>query len=430
MEMFAYYCRLSMHNFNRTPLFFILMVSSLAVGVGVFIANLAILRTMSSDPIPHKSEQIFNVSMSTWPDANGKQGKPMPILRYVDAMHLLENNVASHTLVHYETAAYVRDPDASNLQRQFARVRATNADFFALTEAPFAFGGSWQQDRAQQLVLGHKMNQQLFGGINSVGKTIDIFDQLYQIVGVLKPWQLKPIFYDAAGTRAFRQTDDIFLPLEKAIDSELGIRGSRSAAGRFESMKKTREQDVYYLQAFVQLDNPQQKNDFQQYLDNYSQSLKQTGQHPLPINNRLLDVNQWLEFNNVVDQRMVAFALASSLFLVVCIFNASSLLLSRYHSGKFETALRRAIGANRKQIFYQGLIESLLVGLASAVLSLLLAWLFLQFSKSLFPRLENIAQFTTELLVLGIVIAISTTFISTLYPLLRTCRGPVSNELK
>jgi putative ABC transport system permease protein len=127
---------------------------------------------------------------------------------------------------------------------------------------------------------------------------------------------------------------------------------------------------------------------------------------------------------------MVAFALASGLFLVVCVFNASSLLLSRYHSSKFETALRRAIGASRKQIFYQGLIESLLVGLASALLSLLLAWLFLQFSISLFPRLENIAQFNTELLVLGIAIALSTTFISTLYPLIRTCRSSVSSELK
>jgi putative ABC transport system permease protein len=408
------------------------MVSTLAVGVGVFITNLALLRTMSSDPIPHKSQQIFNVSMSTWPDANanGDQSKPMPLLRYVDAMHLLKNNIASHTMVHYETAAYVRDPESSSLRRQFTRVRATNSNFFTLTEAPFAFGGSWQHESAQQLVLSHEMNQQLFGGINSVGKTVDVLDKLYQIVGILKPWQLTPVFYDASGTRAFREIDGIFLPFEKALDDELGIRGNRSSAVRFESMKKTREQDVYYLRVFVQLDNQQQQNDFQQYLESYSQNLKQTGQHPLPINNRLLDVNQWLKFNSVVDQRMVAFALASSLFLIVCVFNASSLLLSRYHSGKFETALRRAIGANRKQIVYQGLIESLLVGLASALLSLLLAWLFLQFSKSLFPRLENIAQFNTELFLLGILIALSTTFISTLYPLIRTCRSSVASELK
>jgi putative ABC transport system permease protein len=430
MEMFIYYCRLSLHNFKRTPLFFVLMIATLAIGVGVFLANLTILHSMSNDPIPHKSDKIFNVSMNHWPDDSDRNNAPMHILRYSDAMHILQSDIPTHALVHYESEAYVRDPEADNMKRRNAKVRATTGEFFSLTDAPFAFGGSWQQKHAQQIVIGHALNQQLFAGVNSVGQSLEIYNKLYQVVGVLKPWHLKPLFYDAVGSRAFKPTFDIFLPLEQALDNELGTHGNRSSTSKFDSMAKTRQQDVFYLQVFVQLDNQQQKADFSQYLDSYSQSLKDVGLHPQPVNNRLLDVNQWLTFNKVVDQRMVAFALASSLFLAVCIFNASSLLLSRYHSGKFETALRRAIGASKKQVFYQGIVESLLLGIASALVSLLLAYLFLQLSQYLFDRLENIAKLDSQMLLLGIAIALTTTFISTLYPLAAACFRTVSSELK
>ncbi len=58
----------------------------------------------------------------------------------------------------------------------------------------------------------------------------------------------------------------------------------------------------------------------QQYLDNYSQHRKAQGEYLRANENRLLDVNEWLTHQKVVDERMLAFALASSLFLAVCIF--------------------------------------------------------------------------------------------------------------
>ena len=73
MEMFNYYLKLSFRNLIRNRLFFILMITTLAVGVGVFLANIAIIKSMSADPIPHKSDRIFNVSLNIWsldnPDA-------------------------------------------------------------------------------------------------------------------------------------------------------------------------------------------------------------------------------------------------------------------------------------------------------------------------------------------------------------------------
>jgi putative ABC transport system permease protein len=132
----------------------------------------------------------------------------------------------------------------------------------------------------------------------------------------------------------------------------------------------------------------------------------------------------------VVDERMLAFALASSLFLAVCIFNASSLLLARYHSARFETGLRRAVGARIKDVFYQGVVESMLIGLCCAVLTLIFGWLFLQISITLFPALKQTSDIDLTLILLGIGIALVTSFISMLYPLIRSCRTPLSTTLK
>ncbi|GHB72615.1 ABC macrolide family export system permease 2 [Psychrosphaera saromensis] len=429
MEMFNYYIKLSVRNLIRNRLFFILMISTLAVGVGVFLANIAIIKSMSADPIPHKSDKIFNVSLNVWPLDNS-DAELLEIMRYDDAMHILKNDIATHTMVHYQSQVYTRDINSKNLTRHQAVVRATTPEFFPLTDAPFAFGGVWQQDYAKQIVIGDTLNQQVFGGGNSVGKVLEIDGKPFEIVGVLKPWELKPLFYNASFGQKFAKTDDIYAPIETALDSEWAIALRSMSSERINSVSDNRGKNGFFIQAFVQLENQQQKNAMQEYIDNYSQYRKAQGEFLRANDNRLLDVNQWLTHQKVVDERMLAFALASSLFLAVCIFNASSLLLARYHSARFETGLRRAVGARIKDVFYQGVVESMLIGLCCAVLTLIFGWLFLQISITLFPALQQTSDIDITLILMGIGIALITSFISMLYPLIRSCRTPLSTTLK
>lgn len=429
MEMFNYYLKLSYRNLIRNRLFFILMITTLAVGVGVFLANIAIIKSMSADPIPNKSDKIFNVSLNIW-TGNNPRAELLEIMRYDDAMHILKNDIATHTMVHYQSQVYTRDIESKSLTRHQAVVRATTPGFFPLTEAPFAYGGAWQQDRAKQIVIGDSLNQQVFGGGNSVGKVLEIDGKPFEIVGVLKPWQLKPLFYHVAYGQKFKATDDIYAPIETAMDNEWAINVRNSATDRINSVSDNRGKNGYFIQAFVQLESQQQKNAMQEYLDNYSQHRQEQGENLRDNDNRLLDVNQWLEHKEVVDERMLAFALASSLFLAVCIFNASSLLLARYHSARFETGLRRAVGARIKDVFYQGVVESMLIGLCCAVFTLIFGWLFLQISISLFPALQQTSDIDITLILMGISIALVTSFISMLYPLIRSCRTPLSTTLK
>lgn len=429
MEMFTYYLKLSLRNLKQNRFFFILMISTLAVGVGVFLANIAIIKSMSADPIPHKSDRIFNVTLNIWPNEN-PSARLRETMRYDDAMHILKNDIATNTLIHYQTKVYTRDTNANTLTRYPAVVRATTPGFFSMLDAPFAFGGAWTEDRAQVVVISDAMNQQVFNGTNSVGNTMEIDGKSFKVVGVLKPWVVKPLFYHATSTQAFDISDDIFAPIETAMDNNWSINVQISQTEQIDSVADNRGKNGFFIQSFVQLDTPQQKVAMQEYIDNYSQFRKDNGEYLRANDNRLLDVNQWLKHHKVVDERMLAFAIATSLFLAVCIFNASSLLLARYHSGRFETGLRRAIGARIKDIFYQGLVESMLIGLCCAALALVFGWGFLTVSMALFPKLQYTSDIDATLIVIGILIALVTSFISMIYPLIRSCQTSLSTILK
>lgn len=427
--MFRYNLKMAMYNFKRAPSLYLLIVLTLAIGVGLLCANLALVNSMASDPIPEKSNKLFHISLNSWTGDQPPQ-EPLHILRYKDAKVVTESNIPKNSTVFYETGVYARDSESKSLQRFDSVVRATTHGFFKLTNAPFQYGQAFEQDSGKQVVIGHELNKKIYGGENSVGKTLELDGELLTIVGVLKQWHLRPLFYHASEGRAFNLTDDIFVPLETSIDLGWSIHARSSTTVSYKGVEYTRDRNVFYLQAWVELETQADKQQFQTHLDNYSQSLKDAGEHPLDIRNELHDVNEWLLEQKVVDQKVLAFSLATVLFLFVCVFNASSLLLSRFHAAKFEVGLRRAIGASNRHMATQGITESLLLGVVSGLVAIMLSWVFLKLSISFLPNLENLAVLDPKLLILAMIIAIATSVISALYPLYRANRYTISAELK
>jgi putative ABC transport system permease protein len=94
---------------------------------------------------------------------------------------------------------------------------AVYSEFFPMFDVPFQYGGGWSASDDTQsaavVVISSKLNQKLFGGTNSVGKTLDIEGKDYRIAGVLDNWAPKPIFYDVVNTGGFTTDfEDLFLP--------------------------------------------------------------------------------------------------------------------------------------------------------------------------------------------------------------------------
>ena len=130
-------------------------------------------------------------------------------------------------------------------------VRATTPGFFALTKAsyPFAYGNGFAKSSGMEVVIGDELNKKIFAGKNSVGQTLELDGELLTIVGVLKPWSLRPLFYHATEGRAFNLTDDIYAPLETAIDLGWSIHARSASTVRYKGVQYTRDRDVFYLQS-------------------------------------------------------------------------------------------------------------------------------------------------------------------------------------
>src|SRR6202043_2800363 len=89
----------------------------------------------------------------------------------------------------------------------------------------------------------------------------------------------------------------------------------------------------------------------------------------------LINESQWLVDQQVVgndDRILVGLAFA---FLAVCLINTVGLLLAKFLNGAALTGVRRALGASRRQVFIQHLIEVGALSVLGALLGLLLAWL-------------------------------------------------------
>src|SRR3546814_3410063 len=84
---------------------------------------------------------------------------------------------------------------------------------------------------------------------------------------------------------------------------------------------------------------------------------------------------EWLDYNKVVpgDVRLQVWLAFG--FLLVCLLNTVGLLLAKFLRRSGEVGVRRALGASRREIFMQCLVEAGVVGMAGGIVGLALAWL-------------------------------------------------------
>jgi putative ABC transport system permease protein len=445
--MLSYNIRLALISYRRTPGLTALMLGAIALGIAACIVTIAMYHAMSGNPIWWKNDRLYTVTMDSWdpskPYDQANPALPPPQLSYKDAEHLAGSGIPlRHVIMHRDLG--VVTGGLAQRQPQPATTRITSADFFSMFDVPFLYGSGWSPaaDSPPQpvVVLSKKENQTLFGGINSVGRTLHWNDVQFRIVGVLNDWFPQPKFYDL-NNGTLQAPEDVYLPFgwTEALQKVPSL-GNHTCwhLDKADSFNDYLTADCIWIQMWVELPDASARERMQAYLDGYWAEQRKAGRFPRPRNNRLTNVGQWLVEQRVVgtdDRMLVALAFG---FLAVCIINTVGLLLAKYLNSAALTGIRRALGASRRQIFVQHLVETGMLATVGAMLGLALAgvglWV-LRALNSIFQQFnqrgaQDIAHIDLFSVLIAVALAVIAALAAGIYPAWRVGRLPPAIYLK
>ena len=436
--MFSHYLLLALRSLKRNVLLTALMIAAIGVGIGASMTTLTVFRAMGADPIPQKSAELYAVQIDNW--GPGKRAHPSSdnlesILSYIDAVGLVNARAAQRQTAMYVTGMALT-PAGSQLKPFMVRARATYTDFFPMFDVPFRYGAAWpaadDAAHADVVVITRKLNNKLFGGIDSVGKTLNLDDRAYRIVGVLDSWNLLPRFYDIQGRGAkFSEGEDLYVPFTRAIDGAMRGLGGMRCKEEVSGWEGILRSECIWTAFWVELPDAAAVDRYRRFLSGYASEQRRSGRFHWPAHTQLRDVRQWLAYQHVVSDEVRILVLVSFSFLFVCLMNAAGLMLAKIVGRAAEIGVRRALGANRGAIFVQCLIEAGVIGLAGGLAGLALTALGLAGLRSVLS--ESMVDLTrTDLLdvVIAVVLAIVATVLAGLYPTWRATQVQPAWALK
>jgi putative ABC transport system permease protein len=437
--MFAYYFDLALRSFRRNRVLTALMVLAIALGIGASMTTLTVFHVLSGDPIPAKSDKLFHPQL----DPRSMDGytageEPEDQMSRYDAEQLLREAKADRQAVMTGGGVAVQ-PERQGLSPFGLEARYTSADFFAMFDVPLLHGAPWTKAeddrRARVAVITKALSERLYGATNAVGRAIRLDGHEFRVVGVIDDWRPTPKFYDLNMNR-YGEVEQVFLPFSTSRDLDLGRNGSMNCWDPGDDHEDDPEGETgvnapcTWLQYWVQLDTPEKAEAYKRYLTNYSDQQRAAGRYERPTNVRLRNVMEWLEYRRVVPsdvrlQMWLAFG-----FLAVCLLNTVGLLLAKFLRRSSEIGVRRALGASRRAIFAQCLVEAGTVGLAGGVLGLGLSILGLWAVRQQPTSYAELAHLDPAMLVTTFVLAIAASVLAGLVPAWHACQVTPAVQLK
>jgi putative ABC transport system permease protein len=444
---------LAARSLRRNPILTALIVSAIAAGIGAAMISITLYHARAGHPIWWKEDRLFAVTL----DNRGSDHKGEELMRhpeyppnqvtYRDAQALYRSDIPQHSVMMYRTARVV-DPGRPGVKPFGVLGRVATADFFPMFDVPMLYGAGWGRvaDTTPEpvVVLGKRLNDKLFNGANSVGRNVTLNGKQFRVVGVANVWMPQPKFYDLT-TWAFDIAEELYLPFGWSTALKLPPQGNincvtpNAKVGGFEELLNT---DCVFMQYWVEIPDAARLHRYQQFVDNYTNDQRQYGRFVRPTNNRIADVPTWLQMNDVIGDDSRIEVVLALLFLAVCIVNTVGLMLAKFLGAAPITGLRRALGASRKHITHQHLIEVVLVAMIGGVVGLVLARLGLWAIRSMTyvagpddsperrALADSLSHMDYRMIVLAVGISILTGVLAGLYPAWRIGRAAPASFLK
>ncbi len=388
--------RLALRSLKRNPVLSGLMVLAIASGIAASLITLTIYHGRSGNPIWWKADQLYAVTLDTRDEDKNSAFTslvrnpeyPPPQLNYMDAKALYRSDIPVRQVMMFRTASVVQ-PERDGQKPFPTLTRVTTADFFKMFDVPFIYGGGWtradDEAPAPVIVLSRYAQRQTVRRREQRGSHAD--DRQAGLSRHRRDRCLgTPAQVLRSQQRALRSPGE---PLHSVGWTEAlqlqtaGNTNSTRANAKVGSFQDLLASESVWLQYWVELPKKADLDRYQRFVDNYATDQKKYGRFPRKLNNRILNVDEWMKMRDVVGDETRVQSAVALMFLLVCILNTFGLMLAKFLKVAPISGLRRALGASRMDIVRQHLIEVVVVGLVGGAAGLGLTFLDLRALRAL-----------------------------------------------
>lgn len=328
----------------KNPVFAIVTVLTLAIGIGPTVAIFSIINSVLLEPLPYTNPDRLVLVQETFPLPGGSSGSgSVSYLNYVDwkaQTRTLDLLISSYTGNANLTGA--GEPERLS-------VAGIGADAFDILGVKPTVGRGFMKgedapDGPNVAIIGDAFWRRHFNANrDAVGKTITIDGTPLTIVGVMPPTTTFPNRTAPV---------DVWSPLQ--------FKGSPSSRGGHNFSVIGR------LRPGVTIE--QARGDMRDIAARLAQLYPQHQDRRSVVLTPFADV----VVGGVRQQLAILFGAAVLVMLIACA-NAASLLLARAASRRREIAVLAALGANRGRVAQQFLVESILLAIGGALLGFVLS---------------------------------------------------------
>lgn len=438
--MFGYYLDLAWRRCRQGPRMVALLVLTMAVGIASCMTALTVFGALSGDPLPGISPYLHVVTMDAReadaPPRDDTDTRPHSYLKFADARALVDARRAPRQAALAQALLAVQSMDGAHADRATGLIGY--GDLLGLLGVPLRHGRRWtpaeEAAREPVVLIDTALAQKLFGVENAVGRNLSLSGHPFRVIGVTAPWHPRTQFLDLPRNlgNVLGQDETLFVPVQAALDAGAGpiTAGECGKDAAIVSFQSSRVEGCRWLEVWAGVDDAAQLASLDRFVDGYARAQHASGRFVDVPGAKLYGTDAWMRVNRVVpDDVRLNLALAGA-FLLLCMVNVAGLLAARFLRRQADVAIRRALGASRRDLFVQHLVETALLGLAGGVLALPLTLLGLWIVRMQPVAYAEAASFSPA--VFGGLLALSLLagLLVGVLPAWRVCRQPPALQIK